>query len=592
MFDINKEIDAVADQLEKSSANAAASYDMVKSIVLSLGKENLRKAVPTLSDDQKTLLKEVLEDMAKSHKELIANDKKVTLEPLSNSTKEGDYKLNEDEKPQFDARDEELAEEARKKDQMTQKHQGGGQPVEGWEGEVIKSASPAEKEPEAKTVETENKEGKAEDKQIKKLPDMKKAEEKSNEGADCAEGKQVMTPNLDDKKKLAKDNLKNMVARAQERKIEKSVAVPQLAKSLDLDEGKLSVIWDAMAKSTEASEKMNPEHGQVTPAPIMKEDKKVAKKEPMSGKAHETADEGEQAPKLAKGFWHEEAPVYFAKSEANPFATRTIKPNAAYTVDAAIAAEDLNQKARLSKSNFDYDNEGENLVKGFDPAQQDVAAQVNANAKKNNEKKKADKEEIKDINLKEKLTSIEERSGPKMPMLKSSPSEVLIERKLDMGSDSVTVAQANQAEGPKGAFLVKSFSDAELESLFESTDMWAEGKKAEATLEKANGEGSKGGKVVGHTKSGKPVYATSKHDSYLDFSSHDHEDAQHIHTFKGDDKRASSHKLNANLARQREANPKLAETYKNEVANYREKAGHKKEIANIKNEMANFQGKK
>lgn len=46
------------------------------------------------------------------------------------------------------------------------------------------------------------------------------------------------------------------------------------------------------------------------------------------------------------------------------------------------------------------------------------------------------------------------------------------------------------------------------------------------------GEGSKGGHVIGHTKSGKPVYkgknqASSK--EYKDFTSEDHADASHLH---------------------------------------------------------------
>lgn len=53
------------------------------------------------------------------------------------------------------------------------------------------------------------------------------------------------------------------------------------------------------------------------------------------------------------------------------------------------------------------------------------------------------------------------------------------------------------------------------------------------SLEKASkGEGSKGGHVIGHTKSGKPVYkgkdqASSK--EYKDFSAQDHKDASKIH---------------------------------------------------------------
>lgn len=43
------------------------------------------------------------------------------------------------------------------------------------------------------------------------------------------------------------------------------------------------------------------------------------------------------------------------------------------------------------------------------------------------------------------------------------------------------------------------------------------------------GEGSRGGKVIGHTKSGKPIYANSKHESHKDFTEQDHEDAREVH---------------------------------------------------------------
>lgn len=40
------------------------------------------------------------------------------------------------------------------------------------------------------------------------------------------------------------------------------------------------------------------------------------------------------------------------------------------------------------------------------------------------------------------------------------------------------------------------------------------------------GEGSKGGKVIGHTKSGKPIYDHFEHEGHKDFTREDHWDAQ------------------------------------------------------------------
>ena len=42
---------------------------------------------------------------------------------------------------------------------------------------------------------------------------------------------------------------------------------------------------------------------------------------------------------------------------------------------------------------------------------------------------------------------------------------------------------------------------------------------------KGKGEGSKGGKVIGHTKSGKPIYDTLNHSSHEHFTKEDRSDA-------------------------------------------------------------------
>jgi hypothetical protein len=50
-------------------------------------------------------------------------------------------------------------------------------------------------------------------------------------------------------------------------------------------------------------------------------------------------------------------------------------------------------------------------------------------------------------------------------------------------------------------------------------------------LLKGGGEGSRGGHIIGHTKSGKPVYkaAEGAHAHYAKFSAQDHEDAAELH---------------------------------------------------------------
>lgn len=47
-----------------------------------------------------------------------------------------------------------------------------------------------------------------------------------------------------------------------------------------------------------------------------------------------------------------------------------------------------------------------------------------------------------------------------------------------------------------------------------------------------SGEGSKGGHVIGHTKSGKPVYAAGRKASQYDFTPQEHSDAADLHDLK------------------------------------------------------------
>lgn len=56
-------------------------------------------------------------------------------------------------------------------------------------------------------------------------------------------------------------------------------------------------------------------------------------------------------------------------------------------------------------------------------------------------------------------------------------------------------------------------------------------KSEEEDLEKG-GEGSRGGRVIGHTASGKPIYDKFSHLGHKDFSKQDHADAANIHKEK------------------------------------------------------------
>lgn len=70
------------------------------------------------------------------------------------------------------------------------------------------------------------------------------------------------------------------------------------------------------------------------------------------------------------------------------------------------------------------------------------------------------------------------------------------------------------------------------------------------TGKKKSGEGSKGGHVIGHTKSGKPVYAGKKASDYKEFSAQDHLDAAEYHNTKSvehNNKRGSADYSNDNV---------------------------------------------
>ena len=74
--------------------------------------------------------------------------------------------------------------------------------------------------------------------------------------------------------------------------------------------------------------------------------------------------------------------------------------------------------------------------------------------------------------------------------------------------------------------------------------------KDESNIEKG-GEGSKGGKVIGHTKSGKPIYDSHDHESHKHFTSEDHKNAADLHTKiqeKNEDKSGEADMKNYNSA--------------------------------------------
>ena len=127
---IEEEIKELSDTMEKSTMDP---IEEIKKAVLELGPEGLKKSLPELDEENKELLNEILEDMAKSHS-LDKLSAKGPVEVPVASSKVQEYTTGDDE-------DEKLVDAAVAEGDNEHKHQGGAHdmaPAE-WTGEVIKS---------------------------------------------------------------------------------------------------------------------------------------------------------------------------------------------------------------------------------------------------------------------------------------------------------------------------------------------------------------------------------------------------------------------------------------------------------------------
>ena len=92
-------------------------------------------------------------------------------------------------------------------------------------------------------------------------------------------------------------------------------------------------------------------------------------------------------------------------------------------------------------------------------------------------------------------------------------------------------------------------------------------------ISKAGGEGSKGGKIIGHTKSGKPIYDSANHAEHKDFTSDDHKDAVKTHEDLGN-KRIYGEK---GFDESKMKHQNLLDKHLNEAAGHGEKAKEKED---------------
>lgn len=93
------------------------------------------------------------------------------------------------------------------------------------------------------------------------------------------------------------------------------------------------------------------------------------------------------------------------------------------------------------------------------------------------------------------------------------------------------------------------------------------------------GEGSRGGKIIGHTRSGKPIYSKAKNKNHDSFTYEDHRDAAKLHGDSTDPSHQSwHHKLLSTKSR--------LTAYKTKKRAVNEKRNSKKEISDIKSKIS------
>ena len=128
--EIELEIDELSKNMELSTMNP---IEEIKKAVMELGPEGIRKAMPDMTDENKILLNDILEDMNKSHT--------LPLDAPKKLVNVGGENYVEEDVGNDDA-DEDIFDAAVKEGDNEQKHQGGShdltQPVD-WKGQMIKS---------------------------------------------------------------------------------------------------------------------------------------------------------------------------------------------------------------------------------------------------------------------------------------------------------------------------------------------------------------------------------------------------------------------------------------------------------------------
>lgn len=188
---IEQEMDEMADKMEKSTIDPK---DEFKQIILEMGSEGLKKAMPTLKEEERELVKSTLEEILKAKKvtmdDKYAGDKKFAR-VKDMGTEEEDGSDDEDEKlvkPEAAA--------------MRQQGGSGDEGESDWEGQVIKGDKMSMEEAKDKIMDMEAKEHGTKD--PKKIVEAEKKENKMEKGKLCKACKSEMCKCMNKSKTIEK----------------------------------------------------------------------------------------------------------------------------------------------------------------------------------------------------------------------------------------------------------------------------------------------------------------------------------------------------------------------------------------------------
>lgn len=252
MDDINKQIEAMADKMEKSTKSPNEQlFDVIKS----LGKDGLKAKLATLSDDEKVVLKAALEEM--TLKKAISFDDQYQAKFVQGNIM--DTKIQEDKAD--DDQDEKLVKPAAAK----MAHQ--GTPTDGWDGQVIKSLEDNIDQVIEKAMEKCK-----DDKMVMKKLKEKGMDEAKVQGAlDKYKAKKEV-------KKSDEDLEKGKMKESREDAKEKIMSMEEKEHGTKDPKKLVAAEKKEHMKKGELPEKANPEVDQVGDAPSLEGGKQMAKK--------------------------------------------------------------------------------------------------------------------------------------------------------------------------------------------------------------------------------------------------------------------------------------------------------------------------